>query len=642
MTIKPRQSLSKPLDYSALMQRAIESTLKRQKAFLNVFGEIVQAPDGLTLEGLMRGDYHAQDGSQLNIEQYGWRLTNARPHLWANMNMIEPKTMQPYEFWDYQLSSVNFRGCDVIHRDGAECGKTREITCLLLWSCATLHNLELLNINGQPIRRVESLVAAPLQGHLSDIIDSILEQVELNPHLQKMCKKGWHQKGPYHKMTFIHGDGRGIIQFRPAGIAGAAFRGIHVNAWGMMDEAVLLKSPKHWSEFKRGLEPTAQWRAYSVPDGDRDCEFYRRASSALPYTEYKRKFPRGFTSKGARPRVLFHWQKMQQPYPFWSEQRRRELIEDFGGEDSSGYQQNVLGLDGDRANAVFPFGTLKPCLADIQEFRRLRIVANKSASTISVELAKFDAVSQSEGVENLMFEREEAIDDWSSSAAWRDVAERIVLEAFGHIRDGQHWVGCDLGLSQDPTEILIAEERGGLLRRHSRLHMKGVDYHIQTEFIRAIDMLIDPDAALPCWGIDQGNAGVAVIGQLHAEERYQDRDFEQRAMGIQFGGGFDAIDLDGEPVMDRKTEKPMRANGKELGSDLLLLAMQKRKAQYPLDPEMVQIYTSQVYTHGSRWRSFKNKNDHLVDADRALLINKVLSGDVGGGESGFSCAAESR
>jgi len=625
------------------MQRSIEQTLARQHSFVNHLGETVHTDDGLCLEGLLRGDYHDREGGQINVEQYAIMLTNARPHLWANMNLKEPDTIQPYEFWGYQIPSVNYRQGDYNHKDGAEVGKTREIITKLLWSCQTLHNLELLDINGRAMRRVESVVGAPLMGHLADIIDAVEEQIELNPHLQAGLRKGWHQKAPYHKMTFHHTDGRGIIHFRPGGINGAAFRGIHVNAWGLLEEAALLKASKHWSEFKRALKPSAIWGTYSVPDGDRDCEFYRRNQSSMPYDEFRKRYPHGFTGKGKPPRILFNWAKTLMPDPFWSPERRREFIDDFGGEDSPGYQQNVLGKDGDRANCVFPYATMASCLTDIREFRRLKIIANKSDHEISMELYSYEAVEGGDGREVLLYERTEAVPDWDGYEAWRDIAERIVLEAFGHIRAGKHWIGADLGESQDPTEILVAEERSGMLRRHTSLQMKSVDYHMQTEFIYALDCLMDPDAARPVWGIDEGNAGRTVIGMLHKEDRYSDRDFENRIMPIGFGVGFDAVNLDGDVIYDRKPkkEKPLRCNGKELGSDLLLMAMQKRKGQYPLCPEMVNLYTSQVYRQGPRWKSYPNKNDHLCDADRTLIMNQVLS-DTMGGHDAFACGTSRR
>ena len=636
----PRKS-SQIVSYTALMQRSIEATLRRQRRFVNALGEMIDAPEGLEIEGLLRGQYYGTDGNQLSIDHYALWLTSSRPHLWANMNLIEPDTMQPYEFWHYQLESVNHRRGDVQHKDGAEVGKTREIITLLLWSSSTLHNLELFDVYGSPMRRVESLVGAPLQGHLSDIIDAICEQIELKPHLQAICGKSWHQKAPYHKMTFTHGDGRGIIHFRPGGIAGGAFRGVHVNALGILEEAALLKSPKHWSEFKRALKPTATWRTYSVPDGDRDCKFYERNQSSMPWEEFKRRHPNGWTGKGKPPRVLFTWGKPQMPAPFWSDERRREFIDDFGGEDSPGYQQNVLGNDGDRANCVFPHATFAACLADIIEFRRLKILANRSERTISVELSSFEVVQGGEGRAVILYERTEDVPQWDGHEAWRDIAERIVFEAFGHIGRGNHWAGADLGESQDPTEFLIAEERINTLRRHTRLQMKGVSYHMQAEFLTAIDKLIDPDAERPCWGIDEGNAGRAVIGTLQKDDRFIDRDFENRIMPIQFGSAFDAVDLEGDQIIDRKSDKPLRCNGKELGSELLLMAMQKRKSQYPPDPEMVNIYTSQVFRQGPRWKTYPNKNDHLVDADRVMIINKVLSDSLGGHDA-FACGAHRR
>ncbi|WP_167631575.1 hypothetical protein [Mariprofundus ferrooxydans] len=638
----PRKS-NQIVNYTELMQKSIEATLRRQRVFVNALGEAINAPDGLSVEGLLRGDYYGRDGKQLNIETYAWMLTNSRPHLWANMNLKEPDTMQPYEFWGYQLASVNWRGGDYNHKDGAEVGKTREIITKLLWSCETLHNLELLDVHGQPMRRVESVVGAPLQGHLSDIIDAIEEQIELNPHLQTGLRKGWHQKAPYHKITIHHSDGRGIIHFRPGGIAGGAFRGIHVNAWGMLEEAALLKSAKHWSEFKRALKPSATWGTYSVPDGDRDCDFYRRNQSSMPYEEFKKRYPNGWKGPGKPPRVLFNWPKTLMPEPFWSAERRREFIDDFGGEDSPGYQQNVLGQDGDRANCVFPYATMVACLTQINEFRRLKIIANKSEQTITIELYSYEQVDGGDGRENLIYERNEPVPDWNGHEAWRDIAERLVFEAFGHIRDGEHWIGADLGESQDPTEIMVAEDRNSILRRHSSLQLKNVDYHIQCEFIYAIDCLMDRDMKRPAWGIDEGNAGRTVIGILHKEERYQERDFENRIMPIGFGNGFDAVNLEGEQIIDRKskTEKPLRCNGKELGSDLLLQSMQRRKGQYPYCPEMVNNYTSQVYRQGPRWKSFPNKNDHWVDSDRAMIMNRVLSGSFGGHDA-FACGANQR
>jgi len=636
-----KRKSSQLVNYTDLMRKSIESTLRRQQRFINAFGELVTAPDGLHIEGLLRGDYYGTDGKQLNIEHYASLLTNSRPHLWANMNLIEPDTMQPYEFWRYQLASVNYRSGDYQHKDGAEVGKTREIITKLLWSSSTLHNLELLDVHGQPMRRVESIVGAPLQGHLTDIIDAICEQIELRTHLQAMCAKGWHQKAPYHKMTFTHGDGRAIIHFRPGGISGASFRGIHVNALGLLEEAALLKSPKHWSEFRRALKPTAVWGTYSVPDGDRDCEFYRRNNDSMPWEEFVKRYPQGFTGNKKPPRVLFNWPKTLMPEPFWSDDRHREFVKDFGGEDSPGYQQNVLGRDGDRANCVFPYATLAACLVNIVEYRRLKIVANRSDKEISIELCDFEQIEGGDGRERIIFERTEPVPDWDGHEAWRDIAERIIFEAFGHIRGGDHWAGGDLGESQDPTELIVAEKRGGIMRRHTRIQLKGVDYHMQAEFLTALDHLIDPHAERPCWGVDEGNAGRVVIGMLHKEDRFRDRDFENRIMPIQFGSAFDAVDLDGEQILDRKSDKPLRCNGKELGSDLLLQAMQRRLGQYPLDPELVNIYTSQVYRQGPRWKSYPNKNDHPVDADRAMMINRILSDSIGGHDA-FACGSHQR
>ena len=639
-----RKVTKKEVPYSELMERELLRLLASQRTYINALGEQKPAPEGLDFNALTAGTYFGTDGKQLSVEDFQWLLIGARPHLFANTFLREPDTREPYEFWPYQLPSVNYRRGDVIHKDGAEVGKTREIITLLLWSCYTLHNLELLDPRGRPVRRVHSLVGAPLTGNLKDIIDAIDEQFDLDEsgHLKMMCGKAWHEKAPYHKMKFGHADGTAIIDFRPAGISGAAFRGIHANAFGLKEEAALEKNPKQWSEYKRALKPTATERDYSVPDGDRNSAFYHRAASSLPWDEFRLRYPQGFTGPGKPPRVLFTWDKTMMPPPFWSDDRRREYIRDFGGEDSPGYQQNVLGKDGDPADSVFPWGTMGPCVVDIHEYRCLKVLVNKEENEATFELYRFEPVAGAkDGEELLLWERTESISDWRDEETCRSSIEQLVFEAFGQLPTGIPWAGADLGQTRDPTEITVALERGTTMRRVVRISLRGVEYIHQAEFLRAVDIVADPDAERPMWGVDEGNAGTAVIGILN-QSRFDDQ-FDDRILGVQFGSAFEAVDLDGEPIMVKGSdgeEKQLRQNGKELGTDLIVMGMQKHRAQYPLDPEVISHYSSHTATQGQRWRIYSKKNDHTIDADRVMMINKVLASE-GGGDS-FACGASKR
>src|SRR5690606_24449538 len=75
----------------------------------------------------------------------------------------------PYRFFDYPKPSIRAWNQDVVHEDGAEVGKTREITAILLWGHITGFGFQM--------KAPTSLVAAPQQIFLNEIIDAIERQV---------------------------------------------------------------------------------------------------------------------------------------------------------------------------------------------------------------------------------------------------------------------------------------------------------------------------------------------------------------------------------------------------------------------------------------------------------------------------------
>jgi len=584
-------------------------------------------------EALVRGHYKpANDETPFSVEDVQGYLITQLPSLFATAFMHEPDTGAPYEFWDYQLPSVDYIAGDVIHEDGAEVGKTREIISLLLWSAFTSH--------GGKLKRPHSLIAAPLQTHLNEIIDAIVEQVENNPDLKAITQKGWHRKAPHHRMEFTTGA---IIDFRPAGVDGNAFRGVHANAFVVFDEATKVKNKLIWSEFWRARKPAATSRIYSVPDGDRSCDFFTQCQFAIPYDEFIKRYPNGYyTGKHEPPVVKFHWAKTMMPAPFWSESRRRKFIDMYNGEDSSGYVRNVLGLWGDPASSVFPWSTFGPCMIDIPEYRRLKVMVDSHSGTVALELMRFEAMQDGNrmtGREVVIWDRHIPIAEWDTEETCRSSIEQIVFTAFPDMPSGEYGMGCDLGQTKDPTELLLFRKVGDNKRMTIRTHLRGVEYKHQCEFIRAMDILADPEAKLPAIGCDPGNAGTAVMGILGGS-RFEGRNFESRLSGYGFGNAYDAVDLQGNPIEDQKTGKSLRQNGKELSTDLIVMAMQSRKRFYPLDPELALYYPSHTYAQGPRYRKFCTNNDHIIDADRQEMMNSVL-GD-GGRFDAFSCGAEQR
>ena len=93
------------------------------------------------------------------------------PLRWAETFLFEPDSGDPYRFWDYQRPSMRAWMQDVIHQDGAECGKTREIIALTAWAGCTAM--------GGRVPNPWSLIAAPQQTHLDEIILALEEQPNL-------------------------------------------------------------------------------------------------------------------------------------------------------------------------------------------------------------------------------------------------------------------------------------------------------------------------------------------------------------------------------------------------------------------------------------------------------------------------------
>jgi len=81
---------------------------------------------GWSWQGLDRGDYG------VTLEEAMFLFVFEDPVRWGETFLIEPDTGEPWQFFGFQRDSVRAWNQDVVHQDGAEVGKTREITVLVL------------------------------------------------------------------------------------------------------------------------------------------------------------------------------------------------------------------------------------------------------------------------------------------------------------------------------------------------------------------------------------------------------------------------------------------------------------------------------------------------------------------------------
>lgn len=548
----------------------------------------------------------------MTFEEIQYGLICSDRVLWATAHLVEPDTGQPYRFWEYQHEPVRFNG-NRVHQDGAEVGKTREIIVRLLYCAFT-----------RP--RSESMEGAPEQVHLDDAIDGILHQFDVNKSLGKCLVR--HKKHPHHVMYFTNGS---KIYFSPAGFDGTGFRGKHVNGECIFEEAAKAKNPDIWVEFWRAGKPGCQFGIYSVPDGDRTSPYYKLTQLAKSDSESNRRSSVQFADKTDRESPstgmqfrLFHIPKTVQPEPFWSQERRRGYIDIYGGEDSPGYLRNCLGLHGDPENVVFPFAQFMRCVKEIPEYRCIKVLMNDSTASVYVARYELRGIPASEG-------REEAGKKATPHPVVLEDVE-VPLSSFAiaavikqHLAaiPGVLALGADLGFAKDPTEITVRLLLGDSSRTVARIQLKGVSYDLQEEVLNALDDIF----RFHRLGLDIGSAGQAVAHALLSPSNAE-RNYAERLVLVNFGGSMEYVDETGELVIDPKTEKPARAQAKELSTDLLVKKMQRQKWDVPPDPDYLKDFPSHTWRQGTRNRIFRKDQDHLIDAERALECALAAAIDV--------------
>jgi hypothetical protein len=426
-------------------------------------------------EQVHRGDARL-GGKPVTLDDIQWFLINSDPVLWSECNLVNrPEDGGGFwSFWPYQKASARYRG-HVVHMDGAEVGKTREIVALNLWCCVA-------------ICKGSCLIGSNRDGDLDEIWEEMEFQLAQNPWLASQKLKATLK--PYRKITFANGL---RILLRPAGFDGSAYRGVHVGGLACHDEAAKPKNAQCFSEFWRAGKPSCEFRLYSVHDGDRRSVYGELCDRATPAelvlgddspealvdqilgrSRLKlgagRSLPKHL---GGRAFVRFHWPKTIMPAPFWSESRRLEFIDLFGGADTPGYVHNVLGLPGDPESSVFPWAVLQPLVRSIPDYSTVSLRwdshANRldlQASTVNplFELSR-DELGESEDEDGssgacvpmrVVVRESLDVSDWSSFGPG-EKAEALgaLLRAAVQPLEGDLVAGIDVG-SSSITEILVA------------------------------------------------------------------------------------------------------------------------------------------------------------------------------------------
>lgn len=572
---------------------------------------------------LERGDCKA-GGVTITLDELQVYLIDADPVLWAECNLLDKDAggEAPWQFFDYQKVGARCLS-DCLFECAAEVGKTRDIVAVSLW----------LLFGKGPRPRGSILIAGALDGNLEDIYDEQDWQIASNPHLRAQIDWDRSKVKPYRKLVAINGN---KIDYRPAGNEGKAFRGVHADLAGFFDEAAKAHTKKIWGEFWRALKPWAFAKIYSVPDGVTESEYFRfcrRARSIDPLRPVAAASLPGVAvltpeaqadalATRHREFVKFRWPKSLMPPPFWTEERRKGYVEQFGGADSSEYQQNVLGNWGDPASTLFPWDRFAPCLKHLLEYRELRLLWNRAEGTLLVSAYRLNPAYEAsaragdETDEELgaaqplleLFEDELELGMLDLGALLRRVFEPLS----GHLVGG-----IDCGSNDDPTEIFLYERRGRLRRTVARVQLRRFDYPVQRSVVRHVDEIFEPTLG---WGLDATGVGTALEHELLAGE--EGWSLEGRLSGYVANANVAELNPEtGEPLLDDRTGKPILVSSKEYGTRLLERAIQRVELLLPPTPDVTAQWPQyKARKTASGARKFDHTNDHTIDAARVALL----------------------
>jgi hypothetical protein len=616
----------------------------------------------------------AVGGHVVTLAELQLFLLDEDPVLWSECYLLErtgSRAGLPWELWPYQRASMRYRG-NTVHECGAEVGKTREIIALHLWSLLT--------------QRGDWLIGAAQDGHLDSIWDELLWQLDATPALGAQVDRGRTKVKPYKKLVSRTGN---LGHLRPAGHDGEAFRGIHVGRRISLDEAAKIKGRRVFDELFRAAMPGAEIRIYSTPDGDRTSRFFElcQAASLAPPELVPASASRGLagdqaalpaepaqpvppqssaadvdspadpapapacdtatnqdrqsaTTAGA-PRVegprrflRFRWPKTLMPEPFWSPARRLQFVEQYGGVDSPGYQQNVLGNWGDASGALFPWEQFAPRCVYVPAYVRAALLWDAPSARILVTADRLNPAYEPGARLGDDLDPEAATRPQPLLALCDDeipvtehrvlpLLERLFAHTLAALPAGSPLVGgIDVGATDDPTEILLEQVLGDRRRPVARLTLKRHDYPRLRDAILALDLLFSPSHG---WGIDSGGVGSAlehslVEGTIIGGEW---RSLAGRITGVVFNARRPDLDEStGEPLLDPATGRERTVSYKELGTRLLESAIQRARVDYPRDPDILRQYPNQVARRVSAngERQIPRQEDHIVDADRVARI----------------------
>jgi len=566
------------------------------------------------------------------------------PVAWAWLNLEERDSVvdeetgevliragAPWALFKVQAEMARLRGNTIIEC-GAEVGKTRDIVLGTLFE-----------VDCWP-GGANDLIAADSDITIEEIWNEAEYQIAKNPRIGGGLVDS--SMKPFRSMEFANGS---RFQMRLCGHDGKQFRGGHFSPGIRADEVAKWKNPQQFNELWRAGKPGSHFRLYSTPDGDYSSPFFTLCDRAIRVGGKKAATAK--KGKADEPRFQkFNITKMELPAPFWTEARAAHYREVYGGENSVGWQTNVLGRWGSPSYSVFPMPSLKPNLKFLPFYRIVVGIIDRERGRVAIRAARLSAeIDALEGTgkrEELLVREERAMID--GQGLGKELA-RYFPAAVRDWTDPLLYCGADLGSATDPSEFLFVRRSGLIWTDVFRLHLQNADWPVQADVVMALDHASGHRVK---YGFDNGSAGAALVQALTQTVPYRTCPeckaavyFAERLHGFNFGEHCDEIDLEtGEtiPNPDKKdsegVSQPHRLSNKEFSTRVLERKVQAQQLEIAHDGgaddqrlAAAQLLVNHTFagTTARGERKFKGQDDHAIDARRqvALVIASALRGE---------------
>jgi hypothetical protein len=312
-------------------------------------------------------------------------------------------------------------------------------------------------------------------------------------------------------------------------------------------------------------------------------------------------------------------QPMAMNRPTWDDVERDNKIKEYGSSRQSiDYRRNIYGEHGDAANSVFVLSRLMDRV-DLDEGSTYN---SEIYTKIAMEFESFPKGASPD-------ERLALLDSWIDLPGTHlsGYSQKIGAKEVGSPKGySAYWGGMDVGVTVDPTELLIFGQRSGtdFLELLTRIHMRRINTDDQMTVVSKVMDFYGSKLRL---GIDKTGVGFPIWDQLTRLS------YGARIYGYGFSENRVAA-IEDRPLVGNETIKDLAImrNFVECSTDWLRgIYVDQKKLRLPYDREILIEFQGQTYVtvrdtgnaYGTK-RKFGGGSFHTLDAAKLAVGTKHI------------------